>query len=115
VPTDLKLTVLDREQLRSVTLEDEDLMRELLAALIDDTSRQIHLLDRAIREHDAGETIRLAHYSKGACANVGARSAAAILQQLERIAAQGDFGRCGSALGALASEIDKLRAEASRV
>jgi len=41
--------VLDREQLREVTLEDEDLMRQLLAALIEDTERQMPLLEKAIR------------------------------------------------------------------
>ncbi len=90
-------------------------MREVLSALIDDTGRQIQMLDRAIRERDAGETIRLAHYSKGACANVGARSTAAILQQIERTAAQGDFTVCGASLASLAGELDKLRTEAARI
>jgi HPt (histidine-containing phosphotransfer) domain-containing protein len=115
VPRNQKPAVLDHDQLRNVTLEDTELMREVLAALIDDTSRQIQLLDRAIRERDAGETIRLAHYSKGACANVGARSVAAVLQQIERTAAQGDFSLCGLTLDALAGELARLRAEARRV
>jgi HPt (histidine-containing phosphotransfer) domain-containing protein len=109
------LSVLDREQLRNVTLEDEELMREVLAALIDDTARQVLLLDQAIRQQDAGETIRLAHYSKGACANVGARSTAAILQHIERTAAQGDFPLCSNSLQSLAAELEKLRSEAERV
>ncbi len=53
--------VLDREQLREVTLEDEDLMRELLAALIEDTERQLPLLDMAIRNTDGPQCARLAH------------------------------------------------------
>ena len=100
--------MLDREQLRNVTLEDEELMRELLAALIDDTSQQLALLERAIRERDASETIRLAHYSKGACANVGAQSTAAILQQIERTAAKGEFKLCDLSLESLAGELSKL-------
>lgn len=90
-------------------------MRELLAALIDDTARQLGLLERAIRDHDAGETIRLAHYSKGACANIGAKSTAAILQQIERTAAKGEFGSCGDSLQMLAGELSKLRSEALRI
>jgi HPt (histidine-containing phosphotransfer) domain-containing protein len=109
------LSVLDREQLRNVTLEDDELMREVLAALIDDTARQVLLLDQAIRQQNAGETIRLAHYSKGACANVGARSTAAILQHIERTAAQGDFLLCSKGLQSLATELDKLRSEAASV
>ena len=76
-------TVLDREQLRDITLNDEELMREILTALIDDTSRQIPLLASAIREGDSQKCVRLAHYSKGACANVGAAAAAAVLKTIE--------------------------------
>lgn len=104
--------VLDRAQLCSVTLDDEELMRELLAALLEDTSRQIPALDRAIREGKARETARLAHYSKGACANVGANSTAAILQQIERKAAGGDLPACAESLGRLADELAKVRSAA---
>lgn len=104
--------VLDRQQLREVTLDDEELMREILSALIDDTSRQIQLLDQAIRERNPQVCARLAHYSKGACANVGANRAAALLKQIERNAAEQRFAECGESLGMLAREIDLLRHEA---
>ena len=93
-------------------MDDESLMREILSALIDDTSRQIQLLDQAIREQNPQKCIRLAHYSKGACANVGANRAAALLKQIERNAAASEFQQCGASLGALAREVDLLRAEA---
>jgi HPt (histidine-containing phosphotransfer) domain-containing protein len=104
--------VLDWQQLRDVTLDDEELMRDILSALIDDTSRQIQLLDKAIREENPQVCARLAHYSKGACANVGANRAAALLKQIERSAAEQHFAECGASLGMLAREIDLLRAEA---
>ncbi len=103
--------VLDRRQLREVTLDDDDLMREILHALIDDTSRQIPLLQAAIREKDPQATRRLAHYSKGACANVGAMSAAAALESIERTAARSDFDGCGASLERLSQAIERLRAE----
>lgn len=115
VQADMQLSVLDREQLRNVTLEDEELMRELVASLIDDTARQLEALDQAVRQQNARETIRLAHYSKGACANVGAASTAAILQSIERTAAHGDFNTCGESLRSLAAELDKLRLEATTI
>ena len=71
--------VLDRAQLREVTLEDEALMRELLDALIADTELQMPLLDMAIRRTDLQQCARLAHYCKGACANVGAQAAGTVL------------------------------------
>jgi len=105
-------TVLDRQQLRDATFDDEGLMHEIVCALIDDTSRQIPLLEDAIREKNSRVTRRLAHYSKGACANVGARSAAAALEDIERTAAQSDFDECGASLRKLAQAIDQLRSEA---
>jgi HPt (histidine-containing phosphotransfer) domain-containing protein len=106
------IAVLDRQQLRDVTLDDDNLMREIVCALIDDTARQIPLLEAAIREKDQRSTRRLAHYSKGACANVGAKSAAAALEDIERTAARSDFDECGASLGRLAQAIGQLRAEA---
>jgi HPt (histidine-containing phosphotransfer) domain-containing protein len=103
--------VLDRVQLREVTLDDEDLMRELLAALIADTEQQLPLLDLAIQRTDLKRCACLAHYSKGACANIGARAAASVLAELERSAKSGAVSECGRQLAALAFEVARLRAE----
>ncbi|MGO9261891.1 MAG: Hpt domain-containing protein [Bryobacteraceae bacterium] len=108
-------SVLNREQLREVTMDDQDLMREIVSALIDDTSRQIPLLEVAIREGDPVKCARLAHYSKGACANVGAESAADLLRQIEQRAHGGDFQECRVSLAALADEIGRLRSEAAEL
>jgi HPt (histidine-containing phosphotransfer) domain-containing protein len=109
VTTDTTL-VLDRAQLREVTLEDEDLMRELLAALIEDTDRQMPLFGVAIRNIDGPQCARLAHYCKGACANLGADAAAVVLAQLERSAKNGAMEECSRQLAVLAIEVDRLRA-----
>jgi HPt (histidine-containing phosphotransfer) domain-containing protein len=103
--------VLDRAQLREVTLEDEELMREILAALIADTEQQMPLLDLAIRSTDLQQCARLAHYCKGACANVGAKAAATVLAELERSAKIGAPEECSRQLTALATEVDRLRCE----
>ncbi len=105
--------VLDRKQLQDITLDDEELMREVLVTLIDDTGRQLTLLDSSIRQQDAQNTVRLAHYCKGACANVGANRAAATLKQLEQDARRGDFGMCSAGLQTLELELDQLRQEAA--
>ena len=104
--------VLDMRQLREMTCEDDDLMREILDTLIDDTSRQIPLIESAIRDRDATECRRLAHYSKGACANVGANATAAVLEKMERYAASGSVTECGLQLAKLASEVERLRTAA---
>ena len=95
-------------------MDDDDLMREILSVLVDDTSRQIRLLDQAIREQDPQKCMRLAHYSKGACANVGANRAAALLKQIETKAAIQEFPVCSESLAELAREVDLLREEIVR-
>src|SRR5262245_42795044 len=66
---------LDLDQLRNVCLGDEELMRELMSALIEDTSQQIELLRCALDRSDTRECVRVAHYAKCACAKLGAVSA----------------------------------------
>jgi hypothetical protein len=56
--------------------------------------------------------MRLANYSKGACANVGACGAATILNKIERKAADRNFPECEAALVKLAREVDLLESEA---
>jgi HPt (histidine-containing phosphotransfer) domain-containing protein len=109
---DSDTTTLNRDQLRDITMDDQSLMREILGVLIDDTTRQMVLLQAAIQEEDITRCMRLAHYSKGACANVGASSAAALLKDIESQAANRDFPQCQAALTQLAHEVDLLRTEA---
>jgi HPt (histidine-containing phosphotransfer) domain-containing protein len=111
----LPATLLDRDQLRDVTFDDEELMRDILTALVDDTTRQMILLDAAIREQDAPRCARLAHYSKGACANVGAADAASILKEIEVKAVNRNFPDCEAALARLANQVDLLRSEAASI
>jgi HPt (histidine-containing phosphotransfer) domain-containing protein len=106
-------SILNLEQLREVTMDDPDLMREIVSALIEDTSEQVHRLEAAIRDGDSLKCARLAHYSKGACANVGAESAAELLKHIEQRANGGDLKECSVSLAALADEIGRLRSEAA--
>jgi HPt (histidine-containing phosphotransfer) domain-containing protein len=88
-------------------------MREIMAALIDDTSQQMGKLEAAIRGQNLRETIRLAHYSKGACANLGANSAAALLKRIEVKALASEFDDCNSSWVLLQRELELLRVEAA--
>ncbi len=96
-------------------MDDAELMQDILATLISDTDRQLHALEHALENADAKETARLAHYSKGACANVGATSTARILQEIEKKAAAGDLEACGASLVSLQREFQKLQAEAAQL
>jgi HPt (histidine-containing phosphotransfer) domain-containing protein len=103
---------LNRDQLRDITLDDEELMREVLTALVDDTSRQIQLLAAAIEQGDSERVRRLAHYSKGACANVGADAAASLLNTLELQGRSEHFSGCRESLTTLQTEVERLKKEA---
>ena len=109
------LLVLDRSQLRNVTLNDEALMREVVGALVNDASAQIEELRRAVQRADSQECRRLAHGLMGACGNVGAASMAALFCAVESSAAAGDMGLCRSSLDELLVELEKLRQEADSI
>jgi HPt (histidine-containing phosphotransfer) domain-containing protein len=105
------LATLDREQLRDITMNDEELMREALNALWDDTTANVPRLEEAVKQHDSDRCVRLAHYSKGACANLGANRAAAVFRNIEMEARQSHFHECGESLCALARALEELKAE----
>lgn len=107
--------VLDLSQLRNVTLNDETLMREVLGALVSDTSHQIQELQDAIDRSDKVTCVRLAHSANGACGNVGAVSLAALFSELEIYARQGDLRSCQLTVISLAVELEKLRSEAESI
>ena len=115
MPNKTELAVLDMAQLRDVCMEDQELMRELVAALIADAREKMPALEKAVENADAADCARLAHYVKGACANIGAVSMATILKSIERSAAAGDFDACRTSLSNLALELQKFSFEAKSI
>jgi len=115
MPNKTEVAVLDMDQLRDICMEDQDLMRELVTSLIDDAKAQIPELERAVESADATKCARVAHYVKGACANVGAVSMATILQNIERSAGEGDFEACRMSVRNLALELQKFSTEAAAI
>jgi HPt (histidine-containing phosphotransfer) domain-containing protein len=113
MPSENALAVLDLHQLRDVCMADAELMREVVTSLIDDTVLHMPELAEAVEQADRSRCARLAHYVKGACANVGAASMAALLKTIERDAAAGNFGACHASLASLAAELRKFSAEAA--
>ncbi len=105
-------TTLDREQLMSVSLGDPGISYDLLLTLIEDSARNAGRLEAAIRDRQPQAVARLAHYSKGACANLGARAAAAALEQIENAAKRNTLDGCGASLAALQRQLELLRREA---
>jgi HPt (histidine-containing phosphotransfer) domain-containing protein len=115
MPNKTEVAVLDMDQLRDICMEDQELMRELVTALIDDAKAQIPALEKAVDSADAKSCARLAHYVKGACANVGAVSMATILKNIEQSAGEGDFHACRTSLTNLALELQKFSTEVAAI
>jgi HPt (histidine-containing phosphotransfer) domain-containing protein len=106
------LVALDLSQLRSVTLNDRALMREVVGALVNDSARQVEHLRRAIERENAAEAARLAHGLMGACRNVGAVSLAAAFHSVERKAVAGDLRRSPMSIERILEEVERLRSAA---
>ena len=94
-------------------MDDEELMQEILATLLDDTSTHINKLHAAVTASDSNLCMRLAHYCKGSCSNVGANAAAAVFRNIERQARDLEFQQCTASLAALSMEMERLRVEVS--
>lgn len=107
--------VIDMAQLRNITLEDPELMREIVSALVDDASAQIVKLGTALERADATECARVAHSARGACGNVGAASLAALFSSVEQEARSGNLSACRARLSVLHQELDRLRIEARTI
>lgn len=105
--------VFDIDQLRNICMEDTELMRDLVVSLVDDAAAQIPALQQAVEQADGAKCARLAHYVKGACANVGAASLAALMKSIERSAQAGDFTACRASLGVMPAELVKFSSEAA--
>jgi HPt (histidine-containing phosphotransfer) domain-containing protein len=114
VPSDAEV-ILDREELRNITLDDRQLMSEILWALIDDANRHAGAIESAIRERDPARAVRIARFAGRACANVGAGAAAESFRRVERLAASGAFDACRDRMAELRKAIDQLRKEAARI
>lgn len=84
-------------------------MHEILTVLLDDTSTHIRKLESAVSQSDSDLCMRLAHYCKGSCSNVGANAAASVFQDIERQARDLEFEQCNASLAALAAEMERLR------
>ena len=107
--------ILDMEQLKSITMDDPEMMHYLVTALVEDTGKQIAEITQAIEHSDVTRCGRLAHYVRGACANVGAAAMADILRNIETNANQGDLNACRSSLDSLAAALQKFSSRAAAI
>jgi CheY-like chemotaxis protein/HPt (histidine-containing phosphotransfer) domain-containing protein len=77
---------------------DTELLRELVALVLEDAPSQLAALVSARERDDREEIKRVAHALTGAVSNMGARSMVAALRDLEAVARGGTAEECGAPL-----------------
>jgi len=95
---------------------DRELLGELLTVFSEDAPGYLETLRRALDRSNAGDLMKAAHTLKGALWALGARTAAALAQDLERIGRAGGLDGAPDLLARLEQEITRvLRATAEPI
>ncbi|NEQ54095.1 MAG: Hpt domain-containing protein [Leptolyngbya sp. SIO3F4] len=81
----------DQEQLEQLAGGDKAFEKELLQLFADDTENSLNQLESAVHSENQAAIQSLAHYIKGASANVGAVGMSRAAAQLEKLAKLGNL------------------------
>ena len=100
---------IDWEQLHQLSDHDANFELELLSIFVDDTHPHLSELREAIGQRNFSAIQRLAHYIKGASANVGIHSIYATAHQLEDDAMHHRADVLDAAYSAIATCIQQLQ------
>lgn len=93
-----------------VQAEDEpDLISELIDLYLDDTARQMVLMQKAVVEADERALKRAAHSVKGSSANLGIRRMALLCQELEHLDCGDSFQQANLLLTKIFAEFECVR------
>jgi two-component system sensor histidine kinase/response regulator len=103
-------TAFDVEAALELTDGDAELLRELAAVFIADAPGQMALVQAAVAGGDATALREAAHSLKGSLRVLGAASAAALAQEVEKRGATGCLDDAEDLVTALGAELDGLLA-----
>lgn len=103
--------MIDRSRLELVCDGDEDFAQELLQLLAADVTEHLPTLAQAITDRDHTALKQIAHYLKGATANVGITSMSGLALALEQVAHQEDFATAQELLASLQTQQQQLVAQ----
>lgn len=97
------------ESLRQLAeLSGEDILTELRKAFDDDCRKSITLLRETLANGDANTLERTAHSFKSTCANLGGERVAALCQQIENQARQGELQNISEYIGRVNTELSSF-------
>ena len=101
--------VFDRAGVLTRLMDDEDLVRTVVEAFLEDIPRQIESLRRYLAAGEAEGALRQAHTIKGASANVGGESLRAAALEMEKAVKAGDLADVLARLPDLESRFARLK------
>jgi HPt (histidine-containing phosphotransfer) domain-containing protein len=99
---------IDWEQLHQVSEDDPEFELELLTMLAEDVKIHIEDLRQAVIDEDVVKIGHEAHYIKGASANVGITSIAALAKQIETLARDRQLANINAPIDRMAIDLGYL-------
>ncbi len=107
--------VFDKEALRSRLMDDEDLVRTIGAAFLEDMPKQISALREHIDQGKAAPAGGQAHKIRGAAANVGGMALSAVAFEMEKAGKAGRLDEIAAFMPELERQFGLLRAHMREV
>jgi CheY-like chemotaxis protein/HPt (histidine-containing phosphotransfer) domain-containing protein len=101
--------VFDREGVFSRLMGDTDLIKTVIRGYIEDIPRQIKKMREKLKVADAVAVSHVAHYIKGASANVGGESLRKVAFEIEKLAKTGDLTATAALMDSLEAEFGRLK------
>ena len=101
----------DWQRLNQLADEDPDFATELLAMFLKDAESSLAKIDRAVEQRSHQIVEDVAHALRGASANVGANTMAAVAMRLEDIAGCAELSEAQGLLQLLYDQCKMLRTE----
>ena len=104
-----KTAIFDRADLLRRVDGDEDFLAELVSLFLQDITRQLDILARALANGDAALCSRQAHFIKGSSAILGADAILKVASELETASKGGDMKGATDLFEKLKEEFEALR------
>ncbi len=100
--------ILDRQDLLARLMNDEELVREVLAAFLTDMPDKIAALQTAVGSGDSQQVMNQGHTVKGAARNISAQAFQEIAWQIEEAGREGRIDQASALLPSLAGRYQEL-------
>ncbi len=109
MPNNTDNAIFDRSKLLTLLDNDENFLRELLDAFLEDAQIKINDMKKNLENSDLDALLFIAHSLKGSSGNLAATSMQDAVRQLENAGKKGDIETVNTCLKVVESEYQKLR------